>query len=247
MSILNDVEIANPQHPHCATLLLLDTSGSMEGDKIRQLNEGLRLFKEEILQDELARKRVDLAIVTFGEGVNVVQNFCSVEESIDMEFTAGGLTPMGYALTTAMDLIEQRKSEYKAKGIDYYRPWIFMITDGEPTDMKPGDPKWNATINRLHEGEAGKRFLFFAVGVEPANMQLLKDLAPSNRPPLRLKKDRFRELFTWLSKSTRKTSTSKIGDVVTLENPTGPEGWGEIVTGETSTGDPKMAVSYPSL
>lgn len=231
MSILNEVEIANPQHPHCATMLLLDTSGSMEGDKIRQLNEGLNFFKEDILQDDLARKRVDLAIITFGEGVNVVQNFASVEETPEMNLTAEGLTPMGYALNTAMDLIEQRKNEYKTKGVDYYRPWIFMITDGEPTDMKPDDPMWKSVVSRIHEGEAGKKFLFFAVGVEPANMQILKDLSPQSRTPIKLKKDRFREMFSWLSKSTKKTSASKVGDVVPLDSPVGPEGWGEIETG----------------
>lgn len=231
MSILNEVEIANPQHPHCATMLLLDTSGSMEGDKIRQLNEGLNFFKEDILQDDLARKRVDLAIITFGEGVNVVQNFASVEETPEMNLTAEGLTPMGYALNTAMDLIEQRKNEYKTKGVDYYRPWIFMITDGEPTDMKPDDPMWKSVVGRIHEGEAGKKFLFFAVGVEPANMQILKDLSPQSRTPIKLKKDRFREMFSWLSKSTKKTSASKVGDVVPLDSPVGPEGWGEIETG----------------
>lgn len=230
MSILNEVEIANPQHPHCATLLLLDTSGSMEGDKIRQLNEGLNLFKEDILQDDLARKRVDLAIITFGEGVNVVQNFSSVEDVPEMQLTAEGLTPMGYALSTAIDLIEQRKNEYKIKGVDYYRPWLFMITDGEPTDMKPGDPKWNSVVSKIHEGESSKKFLFFSVGVEPANMQTLKELSPRNRQPLKLKKDGFREMFSWLSKSARRTSASKVGDNVPLDNPTGPEGWGEIET-----------------
>src|SRR5208283_2613146 len=211
-------------------MLLLDTSGSMEGDKIRQLNEGLNFFKEDILQDDLARKRVDLAIITFGEGVNVVQNFSSVENVPEMQLTAEGLTPMGYALSMAMDLIEQRKNEYKVKGVDYYRPWLFMITDGEPTDMKPGDPKWNSVISRIQEGESSKKFLFFTVGVEPANMQILKELSPQNRQPLKLKKDKFREMFSWLSKSARRTSASKVGDIVPLDNPTGPEGWGEIET-----------------
>lgn len=230
MSVLNEVEIANPQHPHCATLLLLDVSGSMQGDKIRQLNEGLQVFKDEILQDDLARKRVDLAIITFGEDVKLVSDFTSVDALPDITLTASGLTPMGYALNMAMDKIEERKQEYKTKGIDYYRPWIFMITDGEPTDIKPSDPQWKALVSRIHTGEAEKKFLFFAVGVEPANMQILRELSPHTRLPLKLKKDKFREMFTWLSKSTRKTSASKVGDVVTLEDPTGPNGWGEVET-----------------
>jgi len=230
VSVLNEVEIANPQHPHCATLLLLDVSGSMQGDKIKQLNEGFQVFKDDLLQDDLARKRVDLAIITFGEDVKVVSDFTSVDTLPELNFEASGLTPMGYALNLAIDKIEQRKAEYRSKGIDYYRPWIFMITDGEPTDMKPSDSQWKALISRIHTGEAEKRFLFFVVGVEPANMQILKELTPHTRLPLKLKKDKFREMFTWLSRSTRKTSTSKVGDVVTLDTPTGPNGWGEIET-----------------
>ena len=81
MSYLEEqVEIANPQQPHCATVLLLDTSYSMSGDKIRQLNEGLQAFVDEVREDELARKRVDLAVVSFGSQVGVVQDFSSVEE-----------------------------------------------------------------------------------------------------------------------------------------------------------------------
>ena len=59
------IEIANPQHPHCATVLVLDTSGSMAGDKIRQLNEGVRFFVDDVSSDDLARKRVDLAVFSF--------------------------------------------------------------------------------------------------------------------------------------------------------------------------------------
>ena len=55
------IEIANPQHPHCATVLLVDTSSSMAGDKIRQLNDGLTYFRDDVMSDDLARKRVEVA------------------------------------------------------------------------------------------------------------------------------------------------------------------------------------------
>ncbi|HDQ08523.1 MAG TPA: hypothetical protein ENN44_07075 [Methanoculleus sp.] len=66
MSTLNDVvDIAYPRQPHCPTFLLLDTSGSTSvGNKIQDLNVGIRTFREEIEQDEPARKRVDVAVVT---------------------------------------------------------------------------------------------------------------------------------------------------------------------------------------
>jgi len=134
------IEIANPQHPHCATILLLDISGSMVANgKIKQLNDGLRFFKEDVIADELASKRVDLAIITFGDSVTIAHDFSLMEDFDPPTLKAGGLTPMGEAILKAIDLVEARKLEYKSRGIDYYRPWIFLITDGEPTDMEPGD------------------------------------------------------------------------------------------------------------
>jgi uncharacterized protein YegL len=229
------IEIANPQQPHCAVVLLLDTSGSMGGEKISLLNEGVKGFKKDIVGDEtegikgdeLAAKRVDLAVITFGQGVNVLHEFSSVADFDSPTLTADGYTPMGEAIIKAADLVEQRKQQYKAQGIDYFRPWIFLITDGEPTDMQPGDSKWNEVVKRVHEGEAGKKFMFFAVAVEAANAELLKQIAPPNRPPVRLKGNKFREMFQWLSKSQSKVSASKVGEQVALENPVAA-GWGEV-------------------
>ncbi len=225
------VEIAHPQQPHCPTVLLLDTSGSMTVEsKIEQLNEGIRTFKEEIEKDELARKRVDLAVVTFGETVEVVQEFISVEDFEPPALEAKGLTPMGDAILTAIGLIEKRKEDYRTEGIDYYRPWIFMITDGEPTDMNKGDSKWDEVATAVHEGETNNQFLFFCVGVEPANMDLLKEITPSSREPVKLKENRFHDMFMWLSRSQVTVSLSNVGDQVVLEDPFGMSGWGEIPT-----------------
>jgi len=216
----------HPEQPHCATVLLLDTSGSMaEANKINQLTEGLAIFKEDVEGDPLASKRVDLAVVTFGDVVSVSSDFSTVEQFQVPALSASGSTPMGEAIMKAIDLISQRKQDYKLRGIDYYRPWIFMITDGGPTDMKPGDPFWTQVVDAVRKGEAGKQFLFFAVGVEPCDMNVLKMIAPAERPPVRLQKGKFKELFQWLSKSQSKVSASRVGDQVPLDS---PKGWAAI-------------------
>src|SRR5881397_57190 len=98
------IEIANPQQPHCATVLVLDTSGSMNGEKIAALNEGLKIFHKEVSKDELASKRVDLATVTFGSGATVLHDFAMITELESPELTAAGSTPMGEAILKATDL-----------------------------------------------------------------------------------------------------------------------------------------------
>jgi uncharacterized protein YegL len=199
----------------------------MAGDKINALNEGLKMFREEILADELAAKRVDLAVFTFGGSVNVMHDFSAVDDFEPTELCASGGTPMGEAILRAVEAIEQRKQGYKSKGIDYYRPWILMITDGEPTDMQPGDERWSDVIRKVHDGEANKKFMFFGVGAEQANTDLLKQILPPNRPPLRLKGNKFREMFQWLSRSQKSVSASKVGEQVKLENPVAA-GWAEV-------------------
>lgn len=221
------IEIANPQHPHCATVLLVDTSGSMAGDKIRQLNEGLRLFRDDVASDDLARKRVELAVVSFGGAVSVAHGFSSIESFSPPALQADGGTPMGEAILEAIEMLRRRKQEYRDTGVDYYRPWIFLITDGEPTDMAPGDARWGEVVAAVHDGERSKEFLFFAVGVEPADMDALAQIAPPERPPVRLRPGRFREMFAWLSRSQQRVSASKVGEQLALPSPTG---WAEIAT-----------------
>src|SRR5438874_1308663 len=87
------VEFADNPEPRCPCVLLLDTSGSMTGNPVRALNEGLAAFREELLQDALARRRVEIAIVTFGGEVKVLQEFVTVDNYTPPTLQAIGLTP----------------------------------------------------------------------------------------------------------------------------------------------------------
>src|ERR1700754_1304078 len=104
----------NPE-PRCPCVLLLDTSGSMGGMPIRQLNEGIQTFKQELLNDPLATKRVEVAMITFGP-VSVESDFHTVPNFYPQMLSASGDTPMGAAISLGIDMVTKRKQEYKNHG-----------------------------------------------------------------------------------------------------------------------------------
>ena len=207
-----DVGLADNPEPRCPCLLLLVVSGSMSGQPINELNAGLATFREELAADALAMKRVEVGIVTFGP-TRVEQAFQSAAAFYPPTLVPEGDTPLGGAIRQGLDLVRQRKDEYRANGISCYRPWIFLITDGSPTD------DWHAAAAAVREGEASKAFAFFAIGVKGANLDVLRQI--SVREPLSLEGLRFRELFLWLSSSLRAVSRSTPGTEVRLDAPTG--------------------------
>lgn len=214
------VEFAENPEPRCPCILLLDTSGSMSGAPINALNEGIKVFKEELNRDELAAKRVEVAIITFDSSVKIVQDFVTADQFEPTELTASGLTQMGAALEKALEMISNRKSLYRNHGITYYRPWIFMITDGAPTDT---DEVIERVKARIKDEEAKKSFALFAVAVENADITKLAEIVV--RTPVKLKGLYFREMFLWLSASMGRVSQSRPDEQVPLPS---PAGWGEV-------------------
>jgi len=209
----------NPE-PRCACILLLDVSGSMRGGPIDELNSGLQTFLDELRADSLALKRVEVAVVTFGKDVQTISPFTTAEHFQPPTLVAEGNTPMGQGIFQTVEMLRQRKAEYKTNGIAYFRPWILMVTDGGPTD------DWRTSPQLIREGEARKEFSFFAIGVQGANLDILKQI--SFREPLKLQGLRFRDLFVWLSKSLTSVSRSTPGDTVPLTNPAAPGGWASV-------------------
>lgn len=210
------VEFAENPEPRCPCVLLLDTSGSMGGAPIAELNAGVKAFQESLQKDQLATLRVEVSIITFGP-VNLAQDFVSAGAFTASEYIASGQTPMGEAINLALDKIDERKQTYKANGISYYRPWVFLISDGAPTD------EWQAAAQRVKEAEAKKKVAFFAVGVGNAPMDVLAQITP--RTPLKLQGLSFKEMFVWLSTSLTSVSRSMPGEEVPIQS---PAGWASV-------------------
>lgn len=200
-------EFAINPDPRCACLLLLDTSGSMAGAPMDELNAGLRAFQTDIQEDALAKRRLEIAIVTFGGTVRTVQDWVSAAQFQAPMLIPEGGTPMGEAIARGVQMVKARKVEYKQAGISYYQPWLFLITDGAPTD------EWRSASELVRQETAARGLTFFAVGVNNADMPTLKVITDRT---LKLSGLSFRELFLWVSQSQKSISRSKTDEQTPL-------------------------------
>ncbi|HEX9018659.1 MAG TPA: hypothetical protein VF806_05710 [Anaerolineaceae bacterium] len=257
-NLFDQTEFAENPEPRCPVVLVLDTSGSMQGRAITELNEGLRAFSAAIKADRLASLRVEVAVVACGGKVRALdvrgpepsetgdgtelarfnrfglairpkvnevpldahQAFVTADQFQAPVLDANGETPLGEAVSRALALLRDRKEIYKQNGLDYFRPWIFAITDGKPTDKG-----WEAVAAQVRQEEDRKGVVFYGVGVEGADLQTLAKFSQA-RQPLKLKGMAFGDLFTWLSKSLSAIAHSRPGE----QAPLPPVGWGSVDT-----------------
>jgi uncharacterized protein YegL len=196
----------NPEQ-RCACLLLLDTSGSMSGQRIGDLNAGLKTLIEELRGDELAKERVDLAMMTFDSQVKLVRDFGSPASYEAPTLTAQNETFLGAGIQEALKRLDARKQDYRTHGIPYYRPWLFILTDGSPQGEPPAVVEEAQQI--LKRAQEEKRVKVFPIGVgEDVDMGRLAEITQP-ATPVRLNAARFREMFVWLSRSIEQVAHSQ--------------------------------------
>jgi uncharacterized protein YegL len=209
--ILRQEELVDNPTPRVPICLVLDVSGSMDGAPIQELEQGVSMFFDAIREDEVARYSAEISIVTFGGVARPALDFYSIERQEVPSFYANGGTPMGEAVNLALDLLEHRKNEYKNAGVDYYQPWLVLMTDGSPTD------DIYSACDRVSELVASKKLALFPIGIgNSVDMKTLGKFSP-NREPLQLKGLNFKEFFVWLSQSVSRVSQSTPGESVQLD------------------------------
>lgn len=196
-----DYESMLPQNigeKHVPCVLLVDISGSMIGRSMEELNEGLLEFGTALEQDEQARGCADICVISFSSGIRTEVPFCPAANYISPQLSAGGLTSMNQAILEGLYVIEERKNLYKSYGISYFRPWMFLLTDGEPTDT--GHER--IAKQKLIEAIRGRKLNFFPMGIGNANIIKLKSYTPDGSGiVLKASASNFKEAFVWLSNS----------------------------------------------
>lgn len=200
----------------CPVVLLQDTSTSMQPHMAR-VNEGLQMLRSDLMNDRLASQRVEIAVITFGP-VQLIQDFVTVDRWLPPRLHAEGNTPLGQALHYAVKQVRARKKAYREAGIPYYRPWIWLVTDGEPTDS------WADACAEVQQEVRAGGIEMFTIGTDNADVEVLRRIG-APRPPVWLREARYREMFVWLSQSLKPVSKAAPGSKLDLPE---PASWGEI-------------------
>lgn len=217
---MSTVDYSSNPNQRTPCVLVLDASSSMETTesngktRIEALNEGILSLEKNLRDDNTAITRVQLAIISVGGPANeadIMMDWTDANNFTAFPLNTGGMTPLGKGLQLALELIEKGKQNLRSAGISYTRPWIMVISDGEPTDDRSD---WDTVAMACKSAEASKKVEIFTIGVEGANLQKLSDL--SSKPPLMLDGVKFKELFVWLSSSLSAASRSRPGDTLQL-------------------------------
>lgn len=219
-----DLSFAENPDPRCPLVLVLDCSDSMTDPRpgedrspLEALNGGLDRLVTSLHSDPLARKRAEVSFVAYGSEVAEPTEFVTVDDLVLPELSPMGVTSTGGALVAALDAIEERKAQYKAGGVQYYRPMVLWVSDGLQTDDV------SEATRRIAEGTEKKKLTLFPVAVEGADLDAMSAIA--GKQALKLSGLNFEELFLWVSASAASVSASQPGDRVAAPS---PEGWAEL-------------------
>jgi hypothetical protein len=182
--------------------------------RMDELNAGLGTLQLELSADDTALVRVMLGIVSVGgpnNDADIMMDWTDASEFVAFPLKASGTTPLGKGLLLALQMIDEEKKALRAAGISYTRPWIMVISDGEPTDTAA---EWESAVKACIRAENNKETEIFSIGVAGANLTKLGQI--SSKPPLMLSGTKFKDLFIWLSASLSAASRSRPGDVLQL-------------------------------
>ena len=130
--------------------LLLDTSGSMNGEPIEAVRQGVKALLMELRSDPQALETAYLSVITFDSIARQVCPLTELMEFEEPELEASGITSLGAALRLLAECIEDevRKTGPNQKGD--WKPLVFILTDGTPTDdVTAAFKRWNTNYKKF--------------------------------------------------------------------------------------------------
>lgn len=216
---IKDIVFRENRSPRLLCVRVQDLSSSMlepaspcGESKIDLLNKGRRKFAEALKADEQAARTVQILEVGFGRQSEVWTESgpCDAATFDPKPFTANGTTPLGAAVPYALNCNKQITDGYRDHAILHYRSWVWIESDGQPTD------DWKPAAEATRDAEARGDVIVIPVGIGAnADFEVLAAFS-RERPPLRIEAVHYPELFLWVSRSLAMASRSRPGEAIDL-------------------------------
>ena len=200
--------------------LLLDCSGSMSGDPIEAVRQGVKALLSELRGDPQALETAYLSVITFDSTARQITPLTELMQFKEPAISANGATSLGGALDVLINCIgtEVRKSTDTQKGD--WKPLAFIITDGSPTDIET----FNKAVKILKSTNPAN-IIACAAGAN-ANTSYLKQITESVLMMNTLSAGDMAQFFAWVSGSIKMSSKAldaKPGGAIALPPP--PQGF----------------------
>lgn len=180
--------------------LILDCSGSMSGDPIQAVNQGVKALVAELQSEPYAIETAYLSVITFESTAQQVTPLTELISFQPPTLSAGGATSMGAALRLLFQCFDQevKKASENQKGD--WKPLVFLMTDGMPNDS------WETAAKEL-KNKKPANIIACAAG-SGADELLLKKVTETVVKLDNIQPDTLKQFFKWVSQSIQQTSQS---------------------------------------
>jgi uncharacterized protein YegL len=178
----------------------------MEGLPINALNAGIQDLRCYLTENVLAARSTEVALIRVGRPFEVVVDFTPADRFIPPLLEAKGDTPLAEGILLGIQLIESRLARLDALALDWFRPWLLVLSDGEPTSSE-AIPVAIREIKRVQNNQI---ISVFAVGINDEAAMKLREFGVQYTETL--DHFRFRDLFRWVSTRIIHVSQSIVGE-----------------------------------
>ena len=182
---------------------LLDCSESMIGPAVDSVQSGVERMISELRQDPQALETASVSLITFGQGAKQIMPLTELLAVQIPQLRVGPGTAMGAGLRLLSDCINRdvRKTTREQKGD--YRPLVFLLTDGQPTD------DWESAVDDLWSKTESRIANIYAVGCgDDVDYGLLGRVSDIVFRLDEMTSEKMNQLFVWLTASIRSASAS---------------------------------------
>jgi len=205
------LDIGSENSRRMPVYLLLDVSGSMSGAPIMAVEQGVQLLHNELMGQPQAVEMVYLSVITFASSANQIIPLTAITSFVPPPLSAGGGTALGGAMRELARALDNEIIPTTAQKKGDYKPLIFLLTDGEPTDS------WEPEVSALKSRREKKAGTIIALGCgDGVNQSVLKQITESVLLMTDVTPDNLRAFFKWVSASVTTASKS-------AASPTSPE------------------------